>query len=71
MVGWTAPLASSPPGAAPLGVLLTAVALAVLVAALASAVAPSTITGAGAGLCLLAFGLASLFAGGSGRLRLA
>jgi hypothetical protein len=58
------------PSLYPLGVLLIAVALAALVTGLASAVAPSTITGAGAGLCLLTFGLASLFAGGSGRLRL-
>ena len=36
-----------------LGVLITAVALAALVIGLTSAVAPSTITGAGAGLCLL------------------
>jgi hypothetical protein len=59
------------PSLYPLGVLLIAVALAALVTGLASAVAPSTITGAGAGLCLLAFGLTSLFAGGSGRLHLA
>ncbi len=37
-----------------LGVLITAVALAALVTGLTSAVAPSTITGADAGLCLLA-----------------
>ena len=36
---------------------------AALVAGLASAVAPSTVTGAGAGLCLLAFGFATLLAG--------
>lgn len=36
-----------------LGVLITAVALAALVIGLTSAVAPGTITGAGAGLCLL------------------
>ena len=57
------------PSLRPLGGLLIAVALAALVVGLASAVAPSTITGPGAGLCLLAFGLASLFAGGSGRFR--
>lgn len=45
-----------------LGALL-AVAAAALVAGLASAVAPSTVTGAGAGLCLLAFGFATLLAG--------
>jgi len=33
---------------------------------LASAVAPSTVTGVGAGLCLLAFGVATLLAGGHG-----
>jgi hypothetical protein len=47
----------------PLGGLLIAVAAAALVAGLASAVAPSTVTGAGAGLCLLAFGAATLLAG--------
>jgi len=47
----------------PLGVLLIAVAAAALVAGLTSAVAPSTVTGVGAGLCLLAFGLATLLAG--------
>ena len=36
------------------------VAAAALTAGLASATAPSTVTGAGAGLCLLAFGLATL-----------
>ncbi len=36
-----------------LGALITAVALAALITGLASAVAPGTITGAGAGLCLL------------------
>lgn len=55
------------PSLRPLGVLLVAVALAALVAGLASAVAPSTVTGLGAGLCLLAFGLASLLAAGPGR----
>jgi hypothetical protein len=56
------PLASAlhNPTLRPLGVLLTAVAAAALVAGLASAVAPSTVTGLGAGLCLLAFGLATL-----------
>ena len=43
-----------------LGVLLIGVAAAALATGLASATAPSTITGAGAGLCLLAFGLATL-----------
>jgi hypothetical protein len=47
-----------------LGVLLAAVAAAALTAGLASATAPSTVTGAGAGLCLLAFGLATLLIGG-------
>ena len=46
----------------PLGALLVAVAAAALVTGLASAVAPSTVTGLGAGLCLLAFGLATLLA---------
>jgi len=36
------------------------------VTGLASAVAPSTVTGVGAGLCLLAFGVATLLAGGHG-----
>jgi len=43
-----------------LGGLLVAVAAAALTAGLVSATAPSTVTGAGAGLCLLAFGLATL-----------
>ena len=43
-----------------LGVLLIGVATAALATGLASATAPSTITRAGAGLCLLAFGLATL-----------
>jgi hypothetical protein len=43
-----------------LGGLLVAVAAAALTAGLASATDPSTVTGAGAGLCLLAFGLATL-----------
>ncbi len=47
-------------GAAALG----AVAVAALVVGLASAVAPFTVTGLGAGLCLLAFGLATLLIGG-------
>jgi hypothetical protein len=50
-----------------LGVLLAAVAVAALVVGLASAVAPSTVTGLGAGLCLLAFGLATLLIGGPRR----
>jgi tellurite resistance protein TehA-like permease len=37
-----------------------AVAAAALAAGLASATDPSTVTGAGAGLCLFAFGLATL-----------
>jgi hypothetical protein len=45
------------------GVLLIGVATAALATGLASATAPSTVTGAGAGLCLLAFGLATLLAG--------
>jgi hypothetical protein len=47
-----------------LGVLLIAVAAAALATGLASGTAPSTVTGAGAGLCLLAFGLATLLTGG-------
>ena len=47
----------------PLGVLLVAAAAA-LAAGLAWAVAPLTVTGAGAGLCLLGFGLATLLARG-------
>ena len=56
------PLASTldNPSLRPLGILLIAVAAAALIAGLASTVAPSTITGPGAGLCLLAFGLATL-----------
>ncbi len=59
------PLASTlqNPSLRPLGVLLVAVAAAALMAGLASPAAPSTITGAGAGLCLLAFGLATLLTG--------
>jgi len=59
------PLASTlqNPTLRPLGGLLIAVAAAALVAGLTSAVAPSTVTGAGAGLCLLAFGFATLLAG--------
>jgi hypothetical protein len=48
----------------PLGALLIAVAAVALVTGLITAVAPSTITGVGAGLCLLAFGVATLLAGG-------
>jgi hypothetical protein len=60
------PLASTlqNPALRPLGALLIAVAVAALVVGLASAVAPSTVTGLGAGLCLLAFGLATLLIGG-------
>ena len=46
----------------PLGALLVVVAAAALITGLASAVAPSTVTGAGAGLSLLGFGLATLMA---------
>lgn len=52
------------PSLRPLGVLLTAVAVCALVIGLVSTVAPSTITGSGAGLCLLAFGVATLLSGG-------
>ena len=52
------------PSLRPLGMLLVAVAAAALVAGLVTAVAPSTVTGAGAGLCLLAFGFATLLTGG-------
>jgi formiminotetrahydrofolate cyclodeaminase len=51
----------------PLGVLLIAVAAAALVTGLVTAVAPSTVTGVGAGLSLLAFGLATLLADGRAR----
>jgi hypothetical protein len=51
------------PSLRPTGALLLAVAVASLLAGLASAVAPSTVAGPGAGLCLLAFGLATLLAG--------
>ena len=56
------PLASTlrNPSLRPLGGLLIAVAAAALGAGLASAVAPSSVTGPGAGLCLLGFGLATL-----------
>lgn len=64
------PLASAldNPSLRPLGLLLAAVAIAALITGLASTAAPSTITGLGAGLCLLAFGLATLFTSGAGRL---
>jgi hypothetical protein len=52
------------PSLRPLGLLITAVAAVALVVGLASTVAPSTVTGPGAGACLLAFGLATLAAGG-------
>jgi hypothetical protein len=55
------------PSLRPLGALLIAVAAAALVTGLTTAVAPSTVTGVGAGLCLLAFGLATLLAGGHAR----
>ena len=63
------PLASTleNPSLRPLGVLLVAVAAVALVVGLASAVAPSTVTGCGAGLCLLAFGVATLLIRGPGR----
>jgi hypothetical protein len=51
----------------PLGALLVAAAAAALVIGLATAVAPSTVTGLGAGLCLLALGLATLLIGDSGQ----
>jgi hypothetical protein len=51
----------------PLGALLIAVAAAALGTGLVSAVAPSTVTGVGAGLCLLAFGVATLLARGHER----
>ena len=47
-----------------LGALLAVAGVVVVVTGLASAVAPSTVTGVGAGLCLLAFGVATLLAGG-------
>jgi hypothetical protein len=47
-----------------LGALLGAVAAAAIFVGVASTVAPSTITGPGAGLCLLAFSLGTLLAGG-------
>ena len=49
-----------------LGALLAVAGVVVVVTGLASAVAPSTVTGVGAGLCLLAFGVATLLAGGHG-----
>jgi hypothetical protein len=45
------------------GVLLTGVAAAALVVGMATRVAPSTVTGAGAGLCVLAAGVATLVVG--------
>lgn len=45
------------------GALLTGVAAAALVVGMATRVAPSTVTGAGAGLCFLAAGLATLVVG--------
>jgi hypothetical protein len=45
-----------------LGALLIAVSAAAQIAGLVSSVAPSTVTGPGAGLCLLAFGLATYLA---------
>jgi hypothetical protein len=50
------------PSLRPLGALLIAVSAAALIAGLVSSVAPSTVTGPGAGLSLLAFGLATLLA---------
>ena len=46
-----------------LGVLLIAVAATALATGLASGTAPSTVTGAGAGVCLLAFGAATCLTG--------
>lgn len=62
------PLASTlqNPTLRPLGILLIAVAAAALGVGLTSAVAPSTITGPGAGLSLLAFGIATLLIGSRG-----
>jgi hypothetical protein len=59
------PLASTlqNPTLRPLGILLIAVAAAALGVGLTSAGAPSTITGPGAGLSLLAFGIATLLIG--------
>ena len=59
------PLASTlqNPTLRPLGALLIAVAAAALVTGLTTAVAPSTVTGVGAGLGMLAFGSATLAAG--------
>lgn len=48
----------------PVGLLITAVAVAALIVGLSTSVAPSTITGPGAGICLLAAGIIHL----SGRL---
>ena len=45
------------------GALLTGIAAAALVVGMATRVAPSTVTGAGAGLCFLAAGLATLVVG--------
>jgi hypothetical protein len=56
------------PSLRPLGAMLTAVAVAALAVGLASAVAPSTVTGLGAGLCLLIFGLATLMVSDAQRL---
>jgi len=47
--------------------LAVGTALGALVTGLVSAVAPSTVTGVGAGLCLLAFGVATLLAEGRER----
>jgi hypothetical protein len=55
------------PSLRPLGAVLVAVAGAALIVGLTSAVAPSTVTGLGAGLCLLGFGIATLFAGDPAR----
>ena len=59
------PLASvlQNPSLRPLGVLLIAVAAAALGVGLASSAAPSSVTGPGAGLGLLGFGLATLMSG--------
>ena len=52
-----------------LGSLLVAVAAVALTAGLASATDPSTVTGVGAGLCLLGFGLATLLIRGRARFK--
>ena len=53
------------PSLRPLGALVVCVAVVALVVGLATTAAPSTITGVGAGLCLLVFGIATLLVGAS------